>query len=43
MGVDGARIAEVVVIPDMVQNLFPLECDPLIFEEVAEQFEFLKA
>ena len=43
MCVYGARIAEVVVIPDVVQNLLPRERYPLIFEKIAEQLEFLKA
>ena len=43
MGVDGAGVAVVVVVPDVVQDFFSGEGDSLVFEEVGEEFEFFIA
>ena len=43
MGVDGAGVAVVVVVPDVVQGFFSGERDSLVFELVGEEFEFFIA
>ncbi len=42
MGIDGAGVAEVIVVPDAVKNLFPGEGDALIFHKVGQKLKLFE-
>ena len=43
MGVYGAGISKIVIIPHIIKNLFPGKGDSLIFHKVGEKLKLLKA
>ena len=43
MCIDRSRITEIVIVPDIIQNLFSGKCNFFVFHKVGEQLEFLVA
>ena len=43
MGVDGPGVAEIIVIPHVVQDLFPGQGHPLVFHKIRQKLKFLIA